>query len=191
MMSEDKLKTLLQRADRFAEGRRVSVCDNVADAVRKRLHYRHIKRIGISSVAAAVILVGVGVWAVAGYLSAKNSRQIAVLEQKVAELAAQSEASQKFVKELLRNEREHDRLMQLEMELASIPDPLVEMAFEDDKTAFVMVYQADRLYRELNLKDSAVETYNRVIELFGETRWAQVARERLSEIEKSKINNET
>ncbi len=190
-MGEDKLKTLLQRADRFAEGRRVCVCDNVADAVRKRLHYRHIKRIGISTVAAAVILVGVGVWAIAGYVSEKNSRQIAVLEEKVAELAAQSEASQKFVAELLRNEREHERLMQLEMELASIPDPLVEMAFEDDKTAFVMVYQADRLYRELNLRDSAVETYNRVIELFGETRWAQVARERLSEIEKSRINNET
>ncbi len=47
------------------------------------------------------------------------------------------------------------------------------------------MYQADRLYKELNLKGSAVETYNRVIDLFPENKWAEVARTRLSEMSES------
>jgi outer membrane protein assembly factor BamD (BamD/ComL family) len=42
------------------------------------------------------------------------------------------------------------------------------------------------MYRELNQTDSAIENYNRVIELFPENKWAKVARQRLSEIENKK-----
>ena len=55
-----------------------------------------------------------------------------------------------------------------------------------DKAAFILVYQADRLYRELNQTDSAVEAYNRVIHLFPENQWARVARQRIEEIESKK-----
>ena len=77
------------------------------------------------------------------------------------------------------------RLLELEEELASIPDPLVEIERQYDRAAFVLVYQADRLYKELNLKGSAVETYNRVIDLFPENKWAEVARMRLSKMSES------
>ena len=78
------------------------------------------------------------------------------------------------------------RIEELEAQLASIPDPLEELNKQVDKTAYILIYQADRLYKELNQTDSAVENYNRVVELFPENRWANVARERLKEIENRK-----
>jgi outer membrane protein assembly factor BamD (BamD/ComL family) len=53
-----------------------------------------------------------------------------------------------------------------------------------DKTAFLLIYQADRLYKELNQTESAVTAYQEVIQLFPDNRWAQVAKERLAEIGK-------
>ena len=188
-MSEEKLIELLQRADRHAGSYRSDGTDNIAETVRLRLRSRRIKRIACSSAAAAVVMAGICVWAVAGILNVRTDRQIADLKAKVVDLAAQTKVSQKLVADLLERERQSRRLIQLERELASIPDPLEEIARQNDRTAFIMVYQADRLYRELNLTGSAVETYNRVIELFPENKWAKVARERLSEMNKK--NNET
>jgi len=88
---------------------------------------------------------------------------------------------------VLNKERRQSRLNELQAQLASIPDPLEEVREQVDKTAFILVYEADRLYNELNQTDSAVENYNRVIKLFPENRWAKVARQRLSEIENRKI----
>ena len=48
-----------------------------------------------------------------------------------------------------------------------------------DKTAFLLIYQADRLYKELNQTESAVAAYKEIIQLFPTNRWADVARERL------------
>ena len=165
-MGEEKLIELLQRADKCAGAHPDAETCDLADIVRRRARSRRVKRIGISTAAAAVILAGIGVWAVAGMLNIRNDKQIAALQAKVTELAAQMESSQELVKELVQREREHKRLMELERQLASIPDPLQEIARENDRTAFIMVYSADKLYRELNLSGSAVETYNRVIELF-------------------------
>ena len=189
-MGEERLKELLRQADRCAESHRSSPGGDLANIVRQRARSRHIRRVSFSSAAAAVILVAIGVWTVAGVLSVRNVRQIATLQAKVAELTAQTEVSHKLVKELAQRERQRARLLQLRRELAAIPDPLEEIARQDDRTAFVMVYQADKLYRELNLRGSAVKTYNRVIELFPENRWAEVAKERLSQMSQSESNNE-
>lgn len=184
-MSEERLKELLRQADRCAESHRSSPSGGLADIVRGRARSRHIKRISFSSAAAAVVFAAVGLWVVGGILDGRNARQIARLEEKVAELTMQTEASQKFISELVEREKQSVRLLELEDELASIPDPLAEIERQYDRAAFVLVYQADRLYKELNLKGSAVETYNRVIDLFPENKWAEVARTRLSEMSES------
>ena len=190
-MSEEKLIELLQQADSYAGSYRSVGDDNIAEDVRMRLRSRRIKKIACSSAAAAVLMAGICVWAVAGILNVRTDRQIAALEAKVVDLAAQTEVSQKLVADLVERERQSLILIQLERELASIPDPLEEIARQNDRTAFIMVYQADRLYRELNLTGSAVETYNRVIELFPGNKWAKVAKERLSNMNKSRKDNET
>jgi len=114
--------------------------------------------------------------------------RIAALESQVRQLNAQAEVAMNLIQEVLEEERRQSRLDELEAQLANIPDPLEEMQKQVDKTAYILVYQADRLYRELNQTDSAVENYRRVIELFPENRWAKVARKRLSEIKSEKSN---
>jgi len=95
----------------------------------------------------------------------------------------------KFIREVLEEERKQRRLQELQAQLASYSDPLQEIQKQVDKTAFILVYQANRMYRELDQKDSAIQAYNRVIELFPQSRWAEVARQRLSEIKNNQHNN--
>ena len=103
-------------------------------------------------------------------------------------MRAQTDATLRLVQEVLAKDRQERHLAALEAELASIPDPKVEIERQVDKTAFILVYQADRLYKELNRTESAVEAYKEVIQLFPKNRWADVARERLSQIEQRQIN---
>ena len=64
-----------------------------------------------------------------------------------------------------------------------LPDAVANTRREVDKAAYTLVYQADRMCRELDLCDSAVVKYQRVVDLFPDSRWATVARQRLSELE--------
>jgi hypothetical protein len=62
-------------------------------------------------------------------------------------------------------------------------DTLARLRAEQDRAALILIYQADRYSRELKLAAPAVDGYRRVIELFPESQWASVARQRLREIE--------
>ena len=185
---EDKIKNLLQEADRMA-GLPGPISANLAAAVRRRAHRRHFISVAAPLAAAAVVLIAVGILSLAVRTTETTQEQekIALLETQLKQLQARTDATLNLIQEVLADEQRQQRLDELEAQLASIPDPLEEIQKQVDKTAFILVYQADRMYRELNRTDSAVETYNRVIELFPKNRWAQVAREQLSEIEKQKI----
>lgn len=114
--------------------------------------------------------------------------RIASLEEQVEQLKAQTDATLKLVQEVLEKDRQQRRLATLEAELASIPDPVRQMEQQVDRSAFLLLYQADRLYKELNQTESAVAAYKEVIQLFPTNQWADVARERLSQIEQRQIN---
>jgi tetratricopeptide (TPR) repeat protein len=185
-MTEDEIKTLLQKADETAGGpafARVNL-----SAIRRRANRRRFVNIAGPVAAAAVLMVALSIWG----LTLKTARatrerqRIASLENQVKQLQARAEAAISLIREVLERERRQQRLDELEAQLASIPDPLEVMRKQVDKTAFMLVYQADRLYNQLNQTDSAVENYKRVIELFPENRWAKVARQRLEEIESKK-----
>ena len=87
-----------------------------------------------------------------------------------------------MIRELRARERQQARLAELERQLAAIPDPVAEIQRQMDKAAYTMVYHADRKYNQINLKDSAIQDYQRVVKLYPQTRWAEVARNKLSEI---------
>jgi tetratricopeptide (TPR) repeat protein len=190
MMTEDKIKNLLQEADRMA-GLPRPVSSNLSAIVRRRAHRRHL-RITLTAPlgAAAVILIAAGIWNLAIRTSerTKDQEKIVSLEKQLEQLQIRTDAALNLMREMLIAKQQEKSLDELEAQLASIPDPLEEIQKQVDKTAFILVYQADRLYRELNRTDSAVEAYNRVIKLFPKNRWAQVARQRLSEIESRKFN---
>ena len=185
---EDKIKNLLQEADRMA-GLPSPISANLAAAVRRRAHRRHFISVAAPLAAAAVVLIAVGILSLAIRTTetTQEQKKIALLETQLKQLQVRTDAALNLIQEVLADEQRQQRLDELEAQLASIPDPLEEIQKQVDKTAFILVYQADRMYRELNRTDSAVETYKRVIELFPKNRWAQVAREQLSKIEEHKI----
>jgi TolA-binding protein len=190
-MTEDKIKKLLQNADQTA-GKPSPISVNLS-AVRRRANRRHFANLAAPIAAAAMLLIAIGIWRLTAGTSL-DPAEIASLQAQFKQLQARTDATLNLVHEVLEEERKQRRLDELEAQLASIPDPLEEMQKQADKTAFILVYQANRMHQELNQKDSAVRTYNRVIQLFPQNRWAEVARKRLSEIENRKINktfNET
>ena len=186
-MTEDKIKDLLQEADRLA-GPPAPV-DVSLSAVRRRAERRRTTSLAGPFAAAAVILIGAGLWNAAKKTAEtpQEDPRIASLESRIKQLQARTDAALNLIEEVLAEERRQTRLNELQAQLAAIADPLEEAQRNLDKTAFILVYQADRMYRELNQTDSAVKAYNRVIELFPDNRWAAVARQRLSEIEEQRI----
>jgi tetratricopeptide (TPR) repeat protein len=186
-MTEEEIKKLLKVADGMAGGPepvRVNLL-----AIRRQANRRRLVNIVWPVCAAAVLMVAFSIWSLT-QRTAQTMEQdrIAALESQVRQLNAQAEVAMNLIQEVLEQEKRRQRLDELEARLASIPDPLQEIQRQVDKTAFILVYQADRMYRELNQTDSAIENYNRVIELFPENRWAKVARKRLSEIKSEKSN---
>ena len=189
-MTEDKIKNLLQEADRTA-GPPKPVSVNLT-TIRRRAHYRQLF-LKAPLAAAAVLLIAVGILHVSTKRPETQSEQdkITSIETQIKQLQASTDAAINLIHEVLEAERRQSRLDELEVQLASIPDPLEEIRQQVDKTAFILVYSADRMYRELNQTESAVETYQRVIQLFPDNQWAQVARERLAQIKEKqsgKIN---
>lgn len=185
-MTDDGLRELLQKADRMA-GPPDEVHVSLR-AVRRRAGRKRFVSIAAPISVAAVLLLSVGLWNTAIRTSQRKGEpeKIASLEAQVKQLTARTDAALNLIQQVLEDERRQQRLDELEAQLASIPDPFEEMRKQVDKTAFILVYQADRLYRELNETESAVETYQRVIKLFPGNQWATVARQRLSEIKNRK-----
>jgi len=185
-MTENQIKKLLQEADKTAGG--VAPVRVNLSAIRRRAGRKNMIILVVPLAAAALIMVALSISTLM-FRTAEPTREqekIALLETRIKQLQARTDAALGLIQEVLEEERRQRRLDELQAQLASIPDPLEEVQNQVDKTAFILVYQADRLYRELNQTDSAVENYNRVIELFPENRWAKVARQRLSEIENKK-----
>jgi hypothetical protein len=187
-VNEEQIKRLLVRADEAGGEPQFSPV-NVTE-IRRRVRRRLLLRIGAPMAAAAMVLVGVALWAICMQTGSPEPQpqRIASLEEQVKQLQTQTNATLKLVGEVLEKDRQDRRLAALETELASIPDPRKEMERQVDKTAFILVYQADKLYKELNQTDSAVQAYKEVIQLFPTNQWADVARERLSQIEQRQIN---
>lgn len=187
-MSEEQIKKLLQEAD--ATARRPVFSPIAAGRIRQRIRRRRVMRSAALTVAAAVVVIAaiLGIICMRPQKPQPEQQRIASLETQVRELQVQTNATLKLVQEVLERDRQDRHLASLEAELSSIPEPMVEIERQVDKTAFLLVYQADKLYKELNQTESAVAAYREVIQLFPKNRWADVARERLSQIEKRQIN---
>ena len=186
-MPEDKIKNLLQKADEAA-GEPMPVPINIS-AVRLRTNRRRFISVTTPIAAAAAVLVTFGLWSLTK--TTPPQQKIASLEAQIQQLQIRTDATFSLIQEVLENERKQQRLDELQAQLASIPDPLEEIRKQVDTAAFNLVYQADRMYGELNLKSSAIKTYKRVIELFPETQWAEVAHQRLSEIKKGQYKKDS
>ncbi|HIJ53053.1 MAG TPA: hypothetical protein HPP66_07850 [Planctomycetes bacterium] len=185
-MTEDKIKNLLQKADQTAGGPAPVSID--LSAFRRRANRRHVANLAVRIAAAAVVVTALGTWSYTAKKT-RDQQRIVALETQIKQLQTQTDATLNLIREVLEEDRKQRRLNELQAQLASYPDPLEEIQKQVDKTAFILVYQANRMYRELDQKNSAIRAYNRVIELFPQSRWAEVARQRISEIKNNQHNN--
>jgi uncharacterized protein YoxC len=184
-MTEDKIRKLLKKADQTAGGPIPVSVDLFA--VRRNANRRQTLNLAARIAAVAVVVIALGIWSFTAK-KARDRQRIIALEAQIKQLQVQTDATLSLIRQVLEEERKQRRLYELRAQLASIPDPLEEIQKQVDKTAFILVYQANRMYSELNQKDSAVQAYKRVIELFPQSRWAEVARQRLSEIQNNQLN---
>ncbi len=186
-MTEDRIENLLGQAD-WTAGPPAPVSVNLAAVRRRAGRSRAVRTVGSGAIA-AVLLITLGIWAHKSTIpqAAQEQQKIASLEDQVRRLQVTTDAALKLIHEVIEDERKQRRLDELRAQLAGIPDPREEIPKQIDKTAFNLVYQADRLYYELNRTDSAAEAYKQVIMFFPKNRWADVARERLEDIENAKL----
>ena len=189
-MNDAKLKNLLKQADKNAKQPEFVNVD--IEAIYQQAKHRTIIHILYPAAAAAVMILAVLLWSAQNIKTKPSSEPIdmaASIEMQIEQFQISTDITVNLINETLQQQDSQKTLEQLKAELESIPDSIEEINQELDRTAFILVYSADRMYNELNLTDSAVETYKRVINLFPENQWAQVARERLEKINKRNNND--
>jgi len=193
MMNEDQLIELLRNPD--AAHPPPNCRDDLTQRVRAAAHRQRIVRLTGGAVA-AVLIIGIGAYLVTAGTrphannlaqSAAPSKESSIAEAaEIAELRAELAQLRADIDEAAREIR-HLNDARLEASRAVLePTPAARLAVEFDKTAFIMLDQGDRLYRTYGLVDQAIQAYCRTIKLFPESRWADVARDRLNEIKSKK-----
>jgi hypothetical protein len=184
---EDKLKTILQDADRNA-GPPAPLSSNLTAVVRRRLKRRRLRITVISAAAVILIAAGVCISLLMVKSNQNEQKRIAMLEAEVQRLQASTDATLRLVNELMETERRQKRLTELRDQLASIPDPMETMQMEIEGAASVLLYEADKMYRLPEQEKVALAKYNRLIKLFPDTHSAKTAKARLAEIEIQSTN---
>ena len=182
-MKKEQIKNLLQQADQLIPNPDIDSV-NLIGKIRRRAILRRTIRKTIPIAAAAMILIAFSIWTVAikQTQTTQKQEQIASLEAKVQQLQTRTDAMLNLISDVLDREQKQLRLTEARARLADMADPLEEVHRQIDKTAFILLYQADRRYNQLNLKDSAIQTYKRVLELFPQTESAKTAKQRLQKI---------
>ncbi|MFC1678076.1 hypothetical protein ACFL3G_13585, partial [Planctomycetota bacterium] len=103
---------------------------------------------------AAMLVVGAGLWYLVGDFTPTTAEQgkIVSLEEQVRQLSARADATLRLVEQMVAEQQRQRRLNELKIETVSVSDPLEKMQEQVDRTAFILIYQADRMYKELGLK---------------------------------------
>jgi hypothetical protein len=190
-MSDERLQQLLREADEAFGGPLTGPADLGARVRRRARRQRRVRVVGSAAVCVVVLIAG-SIALVRGSGGASSierpmpgagvppSVSIAEVQARIEQLSEEVRTGCEALQEALRNEEAEQRLTTLRKQAEA--NPLTEVDEQIDRAALTMVYQADRMYRELNLRDSAIASYERTVELFPRTHWAQVAKERLTEI---------
>ena len=201
-MDADRIQEILQEADEAAGEPKLTT--DLSDRTYRIYGHRRRITVGLSTAAGLILVAGI-IYLGRGILFSSQptaSRQEVVvnrdkprqlaqaeieqLRAEVARLRAEAELRTAILVEVLkrqdRQERQ-DKLRVLERQVRMRSDPMAEVNRLVERAALVTLYQADRKYNELDLKESAIADYRQVIKYYPETRWAKQARQRLAEIE--------
>ncbi len=192
-MGNDPLKKLLQQADALA-GSPPAMPGDLVERVRRLAVGRRRVRVGINAAAAILLAVGITLlWSQASTPlrpasepqvvdSGPPQPDVEAIKAEIERLHREADIRLAVVRRTQEILEEMRRFEELKKQPA-LPDAVANARREVDKAAYVLVSQADRMCRKLDLCDSAAVKYRRVVDLFPDSRWATVARQRLSELE--------
>jgi hypothetical protein len=182
MMPEELLQQLLAAADSTAKSPALNA-DAVIMAVRykqTRQKNRRIVLTGCSSIAAALLIAGL-VW----ICRDRNKQfQIARLQNEIQVLNQRLDTTMAMVQKTLETQRRQEKLEQLENQLAQYGDFDRKLQAQEENTALTILIRGDRL-QEANLPDAARSFYQRVVEMYPKTYWAEIARQKLQQNNKT------
>lgn len=171
-MSPKPLKMLIKEAD--AE----TLPANNGESLAERVFDRASQQRRASRWRAGVVASGVAVIVIAALVAwPGHQRQIARTPDDPKAIEQEISQRMRIVAELEQTER----LMRWRIRSAEARavDPVQQSL---DSAAFAMVYQADRMDREMGLRAQAEQVYRQAAENFPQTHWGQVAMRRLSEL---------
>lgn len=195
MMKRQSLDNLLKNADAIALRAAGGDCDPtlLAELIRGRARRRRHGRWSLLAAALLLGLIGVVALALAPRgnppmvrsrddVQVISQRDPAEIEAEVFQLRRQIEQGEMLVNKLLEAERRGRLAAELAKRRPS-PDALAAIRYEQDRAALILVHQAQRFDDELHKRLEAADTYRRVLALFPESQWADVARRRLDEMQ--------
>jgi hypothetical protein len=175
----DRLEHLLKRADAPPPAPREA---DVGERVRRRA--RRNDRIRSTFVTATVLIV-IAVGAIT-LLQPSKKKPIALLPESAATQAELNRLNQ----EALRHAAIADQLMQIELTPRQ-PDP-TELARnlqrQRDEAALSLIYQAEALAPIPAQRPAAVALYQKAIDLFPQTHWAPLAKQRIEALHSMQEN---
>lgn len=177
------LEQLLREAD--AEARPPAECADLAGSIRSLARRRRFIRM---TGGASVAIVAMVVLSLVLYPSPPDQRifttvapqspeDAEALAREMADVSAEADARMRMLERVVAAGRRTDSNRG-----ARAADPLIAVRREQDRAAFLLIYEGDRLARQSRELARAAEEYRRVVALFPDTRWASVARERLAEM---------
>lgn len=181
-MTPDTLTQLLRQADHEAGGPR-AVPDDLPERVRKLAHRR--KRLRVQGGVAAI-----GLMTILGVLIGPRLRGNDAHTTIPAITVAASTLDDELRAIKVETEKLRAEILAAQPIPARVParprvvTPTVDEELE--RAAYLIVYQADRYHRELDMPESAIASYRQAIDLFPGTRAAQTAQDRLGQIETPK-----
>lgn len=187
----DPLENLLQQTDEACAivGEAASCpADLTAIVHRRALHRRRIRRniaVGVGSLSLIAVVSVFYTVSFNNHSSPPQSKSVDVAQllAEQQQLRVAIEQQQKRIELLERIIERKRELQAVRIELA-LHDPADDVRQEIERTALIIVHQADRKHQRLGLTESAVRDYQSVVESFPHTEWADVARMRLAALEK-------
>lgn len=178
-MNDDVLKELLAEADSASVLPATDAC-RLSLAVRGRLQRRrHRIRTGLLTAAAVLVIAGIG--SGLKYRSIRRERQIAARRQEVILAQIQADLN---LRQLLLDEQQERWSRSDELVL---DDPVRRIEEQVDETAFVLMYQAQRMAETYQDKQAALDLYQQVTKYFGQTQWADQAQEKIAQLQPNSI----
>jgi hypothetical protein len=181
MITEESFQQLLADADNRAARSPVLDAHKVIASVRSMQTHRKRRNViltGCASVAAAILIVGL-IW---DQHDRNKQLQIAQLQNQIELLNQRLDKTMAMVQQTLVTQRQQEKLNQLEGQLAEYDAAGQKRQAQEESTALTILIQADRL-QNANLHGDAQIFYKRIMELYPDTCWAQVARQKLESLQ--------